>query len=367
MSTGNVVITSPFDDAGGTDAGAVYLFNGATGALISTLTGSTANDRVGFHGVTALSNGNYVVSSALWNNGAATDAGAATFGNGTGGTSGAVSAANSLVGSTAGDNVGFDGVTALSNGNYVVSSPFWNNGAVIDAGAVTFGNGTTGISGVIDDTNSAIGLTSNTDLRSVVVDDTNSTFFGRFLAEGGGRVRVGSQVDGFAPTVPDPVLDAGAAAGDNMPDAFLVRLDGADLIVLLNGAEIFRQALSETNSLTINGSGDADTVTVDFSFGDFDVPGTFNGAGGADTSIVLSNATTNEQVSLRADGVQLDGINAIAFTAVEASYFYGQPGDSALLFDSTGTDFYVSDGSYSYMAGLDDDTFRLASGVGFAY
>ena len=40
LSTGNVVITSPFDDAGGTNAGAVYLFNGATGALISTLTGS---------------------------------------------------------------------------------------------------------------------------------------------------------------------------------------------------------------------------------------------------------------------------------------------------------------------------------------
>ena len=34
LSTGNVVITSPSDDAGGTNAGAVYLFNGATGALI---------------------------------------------------------------------------------------------------------------------------------------------------------------------------------------------------------------------------------------------------------------------------------------------------------------------------------------------
>jgi hypothetical protein len=31
LSTGNVVVTSPFDDAGGTDAGAVYLFNGRTG------------------------------------------------------------------------------------------------------------------------------------------------------------------------------------------------------------------------------------------------------------------------------------------------------------------------------------------------
>ncbi len=42
LSTGNVVVTSPFDDFTATDAGAVYLFNGATGALISTLRGSTA-------------------------------------------------------------------------------------------------------------------------------------------------------------------------------------------------------------------------------------------------------------------------------------------------------------------------------------
>src|SRR5262245_44486327 len=42
LSTGNVVVTAPGDSAGGSGAGAVYLFNGATGALISTLTGSDA-------------------------------------------------------------------------------------------------------------------------------------------------------------------------------------------------------------------------------------------------------------------------------------------------------------------------------------
>jgi hypothetical protein len=47
LSTGNVVIASPHDNAGGTDAGAVYLFNGGTGALINTLTGSHAGDEVG--------------------------------------------------------------------------------------------------------------------------------------------------------------------------------------------------------------------------------------------------------------------------------------------------------------------------------
>ena len=83
--------------------------------------------------MTALTNGNYVVSSINWDNGAAADAGAATCGSGTTGVSGAVSAANSLVGSTANDNRRKYGVTALSNGNYVVDSPNWDNGAVADA------------------------------------------------------------------------------------------------------------------------------------------------------------------------------------------------------------------------------------------
>ena len=158
LNTGNVVITSPFDDAGGTDAGAVYLFNGATGALISSLRGSKASDQVGGTGVTALSSGNYVVRSKSWDNGTATDAGAVTWGNGSTGVSGVVSDSNSLVGSTAFDQVGSNGVTALVNGNYVVSSPGWNNGAAITgAGAVTWGNGNTGISGMVSGSNSLIG------------------------------------------------------------------------------------------------------------------------------------------------------------------------------------------------------------------
>ncbi len=108
LSTGNVVITSPFDDAGGTDAGAVYLFNGTTGELIGTLKGSTADDNVGRFGVTPLTNGNYVVSSYFWDNvsGSVQNAGAATLVNGTTGviansvlTTDVVSPSNSLVGS----------------------------------------------------------------------------------------------------------------------------------------------------------------------------------------------------------------------------------------------------------------------------
>ena len=44
-----------------------------------------------------------------WDNGAATNAGAVTWGSGTAGVSGVVSSANSLVGSTANDQVGYLG------------------------------------------------------------------------------------------------------------------------------------------------------------------------------------------------------------------------------------------------------------------
>ena len=53
-----------------------------------------------------------------------------TWGNGNTGITGTVSAANSLVGSNPVDQVGSingrNGVTPLTNGNYVVDSPGWN-------------------------------------------------------------------------------------------------------------------------------------------------------------------------------------------------------------------------------------------------
>ena len=112
-------------------------------------------------GVTALSNGNYVVEQPRLEQRRGRHAGAVTWGSGTAGVSGPVSATNSLVGSTANDYVGSNGVTALSNGNYVVSSPNWTNGAAADAGAVTWGSGTAGVSGPVSATNSLVGSTAN--------------------------------------------------------------------------------------------------------------------------------------------------------------------------------------------------------------
>ncbi len=157
LPNGNIVVTDPYYDAGAVhDVGAAYLYDGGTGALISMLTGTTEYDQVGVQGVTVLANGNFLVRSAAWNNGPAAEAGAATWGSGTTGITGTVSAANSLVGSTAYDGVG-EWVTALPNGHYVVGSQFWNNGTVMWAGAVTWGNGTIGTAGPVSAANSLVG------------------------------------------------------------------------------------------------------------------------------------------------------------------------------------------------------------------
>ncbi len=170
-----LAITDPGDDAIATDAGAVYLYNRVTGALISTLTGSAAGNEVGQKtsysaveelGVKSLSNGNIIVRSPFWDNGAINDTGAVTWMNGiTGQTSNGlfvVNAGNSLVGSSSFDRLSttlsiHPGIVDLGNGNYVVNTPYWDSGAVINVGAVTWGNGTTGIQGTINSTNSLVG------------------------------------------------------------------------------------------------------------------------------------------------------------------------------------------------------------------
>jgi len=158
LPNGNIVVTDPYYNGGiGVDAGAVYLYDGATGTQISALTGGSAGDMVGSGGVTVLSNGNYVVCSPYWHNGSLHNAGAVTWGSATNGVSGVISPSNSLLGSQADDSIGSYGVTALSNGNYVVANQDWDNGGAVNAGAVTWGDGTTGVSDYISLSNSLIG------------------------------------------------------------------------------------------------------------------------------------------------------------------------------------------------------------------
>ena len=164
LDSGNIVVTNPNDDFGAAQAGAAYLFDGLTGALISSLVGSNSRDQVGYvlypsgiQGITLLNTGNYLIGSVNWNS----KRGAVTWASGHTGVSGVLSEANSLVGSTANDYVGYgvygyDGATPLANGNYLVKSPYWN----ARRGAVTLGNGATGIRGTVSAANSLVGSAS---------------------------------------------------------------------------------------------------------------------------------------------------------------------------------------------------------------
>ena len=167
LSNDNYVVRSTsWDNAAIQDVGAATWGSGLGGTVgaisaANSLVGSDTDDWVGDE-VTALSNGNYVVGSPGWDNGFANDAGAVTWGDGLGGTVGAVGAANSLVGSTTDDRVGgVNGIIALSNGNYVVNSLDWDNGSTVDAGAATWGNGLGGTVGAISTANSLVGITAD--------------------------------------------------------------------------------------------------------------------------------------------------------------------------------------------------------------
>jgi sugar lactone lactonase YvrE len=67
LPNGNFVVTDPtYDEGGVTDIGAVYLYDGATLALISTLKGVTAADSAGNGTIVVLPGGNhFVVVSTL--------------------------------------------------------------------------------------------------------------------------------------------------------------------------------------------------------------------------------------------------------------------------------------------------------------
>ncbi|HMI79722.1 MAG TPA: hypothetical protein VK484_13075, partial [Ferruginibacter sp.] len=149
LPNGNYIVSDPFYDEGAiANVGAVYLYNGSTHALISTLKGSATDDRVGGSGIIALPGSNFIVHSWSWHNGAVFNAGAITWVNGVTGLSGVVSSANSIIGSQTNDVPGAR-TDILANGNYVISTPYWSNGALTQAGAITWCSGTTGKSGVI--------------------------------------------------------------------------------------------------------------------------------------------------------------------------------------------------------------------------
>jgi hypothetical protein len=163
LSNGNYVVdSSQWNNSGFGAVGAVTWGDGNSGvhgevSADNSMVGTTGGDLIGFQGVFPLSNGNYVFVSESWTNGFIRAAGAVTWADGNKPLIGTVTADNSLVGSNEGDGVGFGGVTVLPNGNYVVDSSTWHG----QSGAITWGEGTKGVVGPVSQSNSLVGASSN--------------------------------------------------------------------------------------------------------------------------------------------------------------------------------------------------------------
>jgi hypothetical protein len=258
LTNGNYVVRSPnWDNGGGaTNAGAATfaLGTGVTVATVSpanSLVGSTTNDNVSGAGVSALTNGNYVVQSPAWNNGATVDVGAATFGSGTTGISGLVSAANSLIGTTANDFVSLGGVAALSNGNYVVGSPNWNNGATVDVGAATFGNGTTGSAGAVTTANSLYGSTASDNVGGVTALTNGNYVVNSPNWDNGATVNAGAATLGNGVTGTNgPVTTGNSLYGSTLNDNI-----GTVVTALSNGNYVVRSPSWDNSAPAVTNAG----------------------------------------------------------------------------------------------------------------
>jgi hypothetical protein len=268
LNNGNVVVQNPKDDFGGAGAGAVYLYDGLTGALLSALVGSSAGANVGGH-IYLIGNGNYVVQSLQWNG----NLGAVTWCSGTAGLSGAVSPTNSLVGSAPGDNVGSLGILILSSGNYLVQSPKWNG----NAGAVTWGSGSAGVTGAISATNSLIGSNpgdfvgvwdSFSQISGLTVLSNGNYVVGSPYWNGRGAATWGSGTAGVSGTISSANSLVGGNESDGVSDGRIYALSNGNYVVQSSyrtlgavtwgdGTAGVRGFISQANSLVGSNPGDS--------------------------------------------------------------------------------------------------------------
>ena len=210
-------------------AGAVTWNNASSGTVgvVSTansLVGAASADQIGVSGennsgITILSNGNYVVNSPNWNNGV----GAVTWGSASAGVSGQVGAANSLVGTLNTDEIGSNGLETLADGNFVVLSPSWGN----NTGAVTWVNGATGLIGVVGAGNSLVGASTNDEIGSSGIthlDDGNYLVNSPQFNSDAGAVTWGNEATGIVGVVGATNSLVGAATGDSIGNGGIQQL-----------------------------------------------------------------------------------------------------------------------------------------------
>ena len=272
LDNGNYVVSNPYYNPNGiSKSGISTWYNGSTGlasngsrtaSTANSLYGSTADDGVGGAGVTALNDGNYLVGSSGWSGGK----GAVTWMNGstgatfTGQLGGAVSSANSLVGSTAIDMVSANGVDLLDNGAYMVRSANYDYGGLSNSGALTWGRAGGSTVGVLTTSNSQFGTVADQQLGNASYTQV-TTFDERALFSHSNKVEFVKLAQDVPPEVPATGQTYAASSSSS------VSIKPATITAVLNaGTALTLQAnndITVTSDITANNpSGNAGALTL---------------------------------------------------------------------------------------------------------
>ena len=335
LANGNIVVVSPNDDSGASNAGAVHLYNPYTKTLIRSIYGDNVGDHLGAR-VTALANNNFVIASELDDVGGVTDAGSVMLINGATG----VQIGTTLSGDSGSDQLGSSSVTALANNNFVIASALDDVGGVSFAGSVMLVNGATGVqigttlSG--DSANDFFGSSGVTALAN------NNFVIASFLDDGGGVSNAGSVMLVNGATGVQIATLSGDSGSDQLGISSVTALANNNFVI----ASLFDDAPGVVNAgsvMLVNGatgvqigttlSGDsasdqlgASSVTA-LANNNFVIASRFDDVGG------LSNAgsirqidTTGSQVSIKVGAVTNDmQSSSVSTTAVANFYIISLP------------------------------------------
>ncbi len=334
LSNGNIVISSPYDDLIATDAGAVYLFNPNTGALLGTINGVNINDEFGYGVVKALNNGNYVFSSLFATINGNVNAGTVILANGTTGRE-----ISRISGANPNDFFGSTSIVALNNGNYVFGNPNATINGVINAGTVILANGTTG-----REINRIFGVNQDDVFgnKTIVALSNGNYVFGNPNADVNGIVNNGTVILGNGTTGTEISRISGTNSNDffgsnaltalnngnyvfGNPNVTINGVAAAGTVILANGTT--GTEISRISGLDINdnfGSGNITALTNNnYVFGNPNA--TVNGVANAGT-VILANGTTGTEIS-RISGLNPnDNFGSGNITALNNNnYVFGNP------------------------------------------
>ena len=333
LPNGNIAVTDPFDSSVVAGGGAVHLFDPVAQTVIASIYGDNANDNLGSAGLTRLSNGNYVITSPLDDNGGITDAGSVRLVNGTTGAEIAV-----IQGDEANDTLGLGSAIELPNGNFVVGSPFDNPAGLADAGTVQLVNGVSGavIATVAGDDASdglGAGLIIGLDNNNVVIQSSTDTNAGILLA---GSVRL---IDGATGTQLGTTV-YGTTAFD--------ALGGGDFAELSNSNYVITSPLEDSGGIT-----NAGTIRV------------FDGATGLQIGATIAGDVAEDQLGL---GIvePLSNNNFVVTSLLDDEGGINNAGSARLVNGLTGAEIVTiagtsADEQLGFVTPLTNGNFVLAS------